>query len=169
MPAYGELVEFFMSPKVALIIFTLFLVAYITFIDVEGGFQGNFLHFGPGTNEQNTTSFMGVKLDTWTKVGLLYVVSFFASLLTSYYQTVMSNNIHSYIWNRALSSVPYSKTWTYAIVLMEPFFYQVLSIVQFFTNMTLQLQFIIPQFLGGLIAEVPFTLQRLGEKRFDQL
>lgn len=165
----GGIVEFFMSPKVALIIFTVFLVAYIVFIDVEGGFKGKFLHFGPGTTEENTTSFMNIKLDSWQKVGVLYVVSFLASLLTTYYQSVMGNNIHSYIWNRALSSIPYSKTWTYAIVLMEPFFYQILSIIQFFTNMTLQLQFIIPQFLGGIIAELPFTLQRLGEKRFDQL
>lgn len=165
----GALIEFFMSPKVAVIIFTLFLVSYITFIDEEGGFKGNFLHFGPGTDEKNMTSFLGVKLDTWTKVILLYVVSFLASLMTSYYQTVMSNNIHSYIWNRALKSVPYSRTWTYAIVMLEPFFYQVLSIIQFFTNMTLQLQFIIPSFIGSLIADVPFTLQRLGEKRFDEL
>ena len=165
----GGIVEFFMSPKVALIIFTVFLVAYIVFIDVEGGFKGKFLHFGPGTTEENTTSFMNIKLDSWQKVGVLYVVSFLVSLLTTYYQSVMGNNIHSYIWNRALSSIPYSKTWTYAIVLMEPFFYQILSIIQFLTNMTLQLQFIIPQFLGGIIAELPFTLQRLGEKRFDQL
>jgi hypothetical protein len=165
----GGMIEFFMSPKVALIIFTLFLVAYIVFIDEEGGFQGKFLHFGPGTNAENTTSFMNIKMDTWQKVILLYIVSFFASLLTTYYQSVMSNNIHSYIWNRALKTMPYSKTWTYAIVLMEPFFYQILSVVQFFTSLTLQLQFIIPQFIGSLIADIPFTLHRLGEKRFDQL
>jgi hypothetical protein len=166
---FGSIVEFFMSPKVALIVFTLFLVAYIAFIDEEGGFKGKFLHFGPGTDASNTTSFMNIRLDSWKKVGLLYVVSFFASLLTTYYQSVMANNIHSYIWNRALTTMPYSKTWTYAIVLMEPFFYQILSIVQFFTSLTMQLQFILPQFLGSLIADVPFTLKRLGEKRFDQL
>jgi hypothetical protein len=166
---FENVVEFFMSPKVALIIFTLFLVGYIAFIDVEGGFKGKFLHFGPGTTADNTTTFMNIKLDSWEKVGVLYVVSFFAAMLTTYYQSVMGNNIHSYIWNRALDKIPYSKTWTYAIVLMEPFFYQILSIIQFFTNMTLQLQFIIPQFFGSLIAELPFTLQRLGEKRFDQL
>jgi hypothetical protein len=33
----------------------------------------------------------------------------------------------------------------------------------------MQLQFIIPQFVGSLIADLPFTLHRLGEKRFDQL
>jgi hypothetical protein len=158
-----------MSPKVALIIFTLFLVAYIVFIDEEGGFSQSFLHFGPGTDAKTTTNFLGIKLDSWSKVGVLYVVSFLSALLTTYYQTVMSNNIHSYIWNRALKSVPYSRTWTYIVVLMEPFFYQILSVIQFFTNMTMQLQFILPQFLGSLIADVPFTLQRLGEKRFDQL
>jgi hypothetical protein len=165
----GAILEFFMSPKVALIVFTLFLVAYIVFIDEEGGFTGKFLHFGPGTDASNTTSFMNIKLDTWNKVGLLYAVSFFAALLTTYYQSVMSNNIHSYIWNRALTSIPYSKTWTYAIVMMEPFFYQILSVVQFFTSLTMQFQFILPQFLGSLIADLPFTLKRLGEKRFDQL
>jgi hypothetical protein len=165
----GAILEFFMSPKVALIIFTLFLVAYIVFIDEEGGFKGKFLHFGPGTDASNTTSFMNIKLDSWQKVGLLYAVSFFAALLTTYYQSVMSNNIHSYIWNRALDTIPYSKTWTYAIVMMEPFFYQVLSIIQFFTSLTMQLQFILPQFVGSLIADLPFTLKRLGEKRFDQL
>jgi hypothetical protein len=169
MAGFGDIVEFFMSPKVALIIFTLFLVSYIIFIDEEGGFKGKFLHFGPGTTADNTTSFMNIKLDNWNKVILLYVVSFFASLLTTYYQSVMGNNIHSYIWNRALTTIPYSKTWTYAIVLMEPFFYQILSIIQFFTSLTMQFQFIIPQFLGGLIAELPFTLRRLGEKRFDEL
>lgn len=166
---FDEVLEFFMSPKVALIVFTLFLVAYLIFIDEEGGFGESFLHFGPGKDEASTTKFLGIKLDNWTKVILLYIVGFFSSLMTSYYQTVMSNNIHSYIWNRALTSVPYSKTWTYIIVMMEPFFYQILSIIQFFTNMTMQLQFIIPQFVGSFIADIPFTLQRLGEKRFDQL
>ncbi len=68
-----------------------------------------------------------------------------------------------------MTTIPYSKTWTYAIVLMEPFFYQILSVVQFFTSLTMQFQFILPQFVGSLIADLPFTLQRLGEKRFDQL
>ena len=165
----GAILEFFMSPKVALIVFTLFLVAYIVFIDEEGGFKGKFLHFGPDTDASNATSFMNIKLDSWNKVGLLYAVSFFAALLTTYYQSVMSNNIHSYIWNRALTTIPYPKTWTYAIVLMEPFFYQILSVVQFFTSLTMQFQFILPQFVGSLIADLPFTLKRLGEKRFDQL
>ena len=153
-----------MSPKVALIIFTLFLVGYIAFIDEEGGFTQDFLKWGP-----SNTRFLGVKLDSWHKVIMMYLVGFTSALMTTYYRTVMSNNIHSYIWNRALESVPYSKTWTYIIVMLEPFFYQVLEIIQFFTTLTMQFQFIVPQFVGGFLADIPFTLQRLGEKRFDQL
>jgi hypothetical protein len=170
MPGFAaRILEFFLSPKVALVIFTLFLVGYITFIAEEGGFTKSFLHFGPGTDKDNTTTFIGIRLDSWTKVGTLYAISFLSALLTSYYQTVMGDNLHSYIWNKAIDTVPYSKTWTYIVVLIEPFFYQILGIIQFFTNMTMQLQFILPQFVGSLIAETPFVLRRLGEKRFDQL
>jgi hypothetical protein len=165
----NALFDFFMSPKIALFIFIIFIIGYIIFIDVEGGFTEQFLHFGPGTTDKNTTKFLGIKLDSWSKVAMLYVVGFFAAMLTTYYQTVMGQNIHSYIWNRAIKSVPYSRTWTYAVVILEPLFYQILSIIQFFTNMTLQMQFILPQFLGSYLADVPFTLKLLGEKRFDQL
>ena len=169
MPGANEIVDFFFSPKVALFIFTIFIVSYLIFLDEEGAFNEKFLHFGPGDSDKNTTTFLGIKLDTWPKTIMLYVVGFFSALLTTYYQTVMGQNLHSYIWNKAIDTIPFSKTWTYAIIIMEPFFYQVLQIIQFFTNLTLQLQFIIPQFIGSYIADVPFTIRMLGDKRFDQL
>ncbi len=73
----------------------------------------------------------------------------------------MTNNLHSYIWNRAVPEVPFSRKWTYIVVLAEPFIMQVLSITQFFTNLTMQLQF-----LGSMIIEIPFTIQRLQEKTY---
>ena len=99
----------------------------------------------------------------------LYAVGFFTSLMTSYYQWIMSNNIHSYVYNRAISEVPYSRFWIYLINILEPFFYQILAVIQFFTTLTMQLQFILPQFVGSLFADMPFTLQRLGEKRYAEL
>jgi hypothetical protein len=33
----------------------------------------------------------------------------------------------------------------------------------------MQFQFFVPQFLGSLVADMPFTLKRLGEKKFSQL
>ena len=158
------LVSFFMEPKVVLVVFTLFLVSYIIFLDEEGAFNNGFLQFGPGSG-----SFLGIKIDTWTKVIALYAVGFFASLMTSYYQWIMANNIHSYVYNRAIKHVPYSRFWIYMVNLLEPFFYQILQIVQFFKTLTMQLQFILPQFLGSLLADMPFTLQRLGEKTYAEL
>ena len=158
------IVNFFMSPKVVLVLFTLFLVGYIVFLDQEGAFKDGFLQFGPGTG-----SFIGIKLDSWSKVIALYAVGFFTSLMTSYYQWIMGNNIHSFVYNRAIEEVPYSRFWIYVITIMEPFFFQILEIIQFFTTLTMQFQFILPQFVGSLLADMPFTLKRLGEKRYSEL
>jgi len=158
--------DFFMNPKVALFIFTIFVIGYLVFLDMEGAFTEKFLHFGPGTTPENTTTFLGIKLDSWQKVGLLYVVGFLSALLSTYYQSVVGQNLHMYIWNRAVKEVPFSRFWTYFIILVEPFFYQILQVIGFFTNLTLQLQFIIPQFIGSYLADVPFTVKLLGEKTF---
>ncbi len=157
-------VTFLMEPKVVLVLFTFFLVGYLIFLDEAGAFSTTFLQFGPGEG-----TLLGIKLDSWPKVITLYAVGFFTSVMTSYYQWIMANNIHSYVYNRAVSEVPYSRFWIYLINILEPFFYQILAVVQFFTTLTMQFQFILPQFLGSLVADMPFTLQRLGEKKYAEL
>ena len=159
--------DFLSSPKTILGISAVFLSGYVSFIAVEGGFSSTFLHFGPGTNESNTTSFLGITLDTWPKVVLMYFVSFLSSVMSTYYNYAMTNNLHSYIWNRAVPKVPFSRRWTYVVTLAEPFIMQVLTITDFFTNLTMQLQFILPQFIGGMIIEIPFSIQRLREKEYE--
>jgi hypothetical protein len=161
------LADFLSSPKTILMFSAIYLTAYITFIGKEGGFTSQFLHFGPGTNASNTTTFVGIVLDTWQKVILMYFVSFLSSIMNTYYLYAMTNNLHSYIWNRAVPKVPFSRRWTYVVILAEPFILQVLSVTQFFTNLTMQLQFIIPQFIGSMIIEIPFTIQRLREKEYE--
>jgi hypothetical protein len=97
----------------------------------------------------------------------MYVAGFLSAFMSTYYNYAMTNNLHSYIWNRAVPKVPFSKRWTYIVIFSEPFFYQVLNIITFFTSLTMQLQFIIPQFIGSMIIEIPFSLQRLREKEFE--
>jgi hypothetical protein len=155
------------SPKTIMFISTVFLAGYMAFIQVEGGFSSQFLHFGPGTNEDNTTSFIGITLDTWSKVILMYFVSFLSSLMNTYYLYAMTNNLHSYIWNRAMPHVPFSKKWTYIVILSEPLLMQILQVTSFFTTLTLQLQFILPQFIGSAIVEIPFTIAMLRLKTFE--
>jgi hypothetical protein len=161
-----HLADWLNSPKTIIFISTVFLAGYMAFIQVEGGFSSQFLHFGPGTNEDNTASFIGIVLDTWSKVILMYFVSFLSSLMNTYYLYAMTNNLHSYIWNRAMPHVPFSKKWTYVVILSEPLLMQILQITSFFTTLTLQLQFIIPQFIGSAIIEIPFTIAMLRLKTF---
>ena len=163
----GKIANILSSPKSILLISGLYLTVYMCFIGLEGGFTSQFLHFGPGTDETNTTAFLGIVLNSWKKVIAMYFVSFLSSLMNTYYTYAMSNNLHSYIWNRAIPKVPFSKKWTYVVILAEPFLMEILSITSFFTSLTMQLQFIIPQFIGSVIVEIPFTIQRLREKEYE--
>lgn len=163
----NKIADYLSSPKTIIMISGIYLTGYTVFIVNEGGFSDQFLHFGPGINQTNTTKFLGITLDTWPKVILIYFISFLSSLMNTYYVYAMTNNLHSYIWNRAVPNVPFSRKWTYIVILLEPFILQVLTITQFFTNLTMQLQFIIPQFIGSTIIEIPFTIQRLREKTYE--
>jgi hypothetical protein len=161
-----DIVDFLMKPSVAFIIMILFLTGYLVFISLEGGFSKKFLHFGPGKDAETQTQFLGMKLDSWTKVILLYIISFFAAMVQAYYGSVMSLGIHSYLWNVTVTEMPHSKFWTYVIIVTEPIIYQILYIINLFVNLTLQLQFILPGLLGGYLASLPFDLKRLSTKTF---
>ena len=158
--------EFFLSPKVALLIFLGFLIIYIVLLDTQGAFQTKLWHFGPGTTPENTAYFMGIAMDTWPKVLVLYAISFITALVTSYYSSAIGENLHTYIWNVAVPHVPYSKFWTYLIVILEPFLYQLLALLEIATYFTCQLQFFVPSFFGRMLASLPFDLARLATKTF---
>ena len=154
--------NYLFEPRIAFVIFVAFIIGYLVFLDEEGAFK-NFTKFGPEPN----TKFLGMKLDTWKKVILVYFVGFLSAILQSYYGTVMFDFIHSKLWNPAYKeTIPISKTWASVIVTMEPLLYWFLSIVQFFITLTMQLQFIIPQFIGQLIIDIPYGLMKIGEKKF---
>jgi len=79
----------------------------------------------------------------------------------------MFDFIHSKLWNPAYKEkIKISKTWASLIVSLEPLLYWFLSIVQFFITLTMKLQFIIPQFLGQVIIDIPYGLMKISEKTF---
>ncbi len=106
-------------------------------------------------------------LDSWDKVILVYVIGFFSSLLTTYYSTVSYDFIHSFIWNPAYTkTIPVSKWWTSLIVTLEPILYWTLGILNFFINLTMELQYIIPKFIGNMIVNVPYGLYKVNQKKY---
>ena len=152
------------APSLAIFVFMIFMIAYFIFLDLEGGFENGFLQFGPGGNkEEHTTYFMSIKVDTWTKVYVLYLVSFLSGLLTSYYNMTLDKKFMPML-NKEV--VPYGMSETYFISLLDPLIMEILHIIQVFATITLQLQFILPSIIGTYIAKVPFILSSLSEKTF---
>lgn len=153
----------FFEPRVAFCLFVFFMVGYMLFLDEEGAFN-NFFAFGPDPGIR----FLGMSMDTWSKVLLVYAVGFISSLLQGYYQTVMFDFIHSKLWNPAYKErIPVSKRWAQMIVTVEPLLNWMLSIVQFFVTMTMRFQFIVPQLLGQLLIDLPYGLMKIEEKKFS--
>ena len=152
----------FFEPRMAFCLFVFFIVGYMLFLDEEGALN-NFFGFGPDPS----IKFLGMSLDTWHKVLLVYAVGFITSLLQGYYSTVMFDFIHSKLWNPAYRQrIPVSKLWAQTIVTMEPLLDWMLDIVQFFITMTMRFQFILPQLLGQIIVDLPYGLMKIEENKF---
>jgi len=164
---FSDILDFLFKPLVAFTILVAFLVTYLVFIGLEGGFTEKFLHFGPGTTPENTTTWINIKMDTWPKVITLYIIGFLSALINQYYMYAVSENLHSYVWQRAEKVIPFDKPSTLFVLFSEPIIFQILSVIQFFTTLTLQIQFILPEMVGGFIAHVPGVMRRLEGKKFD--
>ena len=154
-------VSFLFKPKVSFYIFLISLVVYLILLDDEGAFKNNFLKFGPDPN----TKFLGMAMNTWEKVVLVYFISFFSSLLQTYSSTAMFNFIYLKIWNPSYKKkINLSKTWAQIITSAEPLLSWVLGVLQFFVSMTMQLQYLIPQFLGQALTSIPYGLLKVDQK-----
>jgi len=163
MGLFSFLKRTFFEPRIAFGLFIFFMVGYMFFLDEENAFQ-NFFAFGPDPSIR----FLGMSINTWNKVILVYAVGFISSLLQGYYQTVMYDFIHSKLWNPAYKErIPMSKRWAKTIVTVEPLLDWMLDIVQFFVTMTMRFQFILPQLLGQIVVEIPYALMKIEEKKFS--
>ena len=163
-----SLVMFFFEPRNALFLFAIFLIIALVFLDAEGAFQKKFLAFGPCKNPADQTTFLQMKLDTWPKVCIVYAIAFLSSIMDNYYGTVSFDFIHSYAWNILVKTIDYSKFWTYAVVIIEPLLLVILNTIKIFILITQQLQFILIQFLGASIINIPYAMYRLGTKKFTR-
>jgi hypothetical protein len=158
--------EFLLNPFFAIAIFVAFLIGLFIYLDIEGSFKNGFLHVGPGDDRETTTSFLGVKVDSWTKVLILYAIGFVTGLLTSYYNNVVGESLGRAVFDPNVSEVPYGQVGVYTITLMDPFIYETLKIIGYLTTFTLQFQFILPIILGEYLGDLPFILKILASKTY---
>lgn len=162
MHSFSFLKRTFFEPRMAFCVFVFFILGYMLFLDEEGAFK-TFFAFGPDPSVR----FLGMSMDTWHKVLLVYAVGFISSLLQGYYETVMYDFIHSKLWNPAYRErISVSKRWAQTIVTVEPLLDWMLNIVQFFVTMTMRFQFILPQLLGQIVIDVPYGLMKIEENKF---
>lgn len=158
--------SFLLNPFLAVAIFITFLIFFFVYLDLEGSFENGFLHIGPGDDRENTTSFLGVKVDSWSKVFTLYTIAFSTGLLTSYYDNVVGESLGRPVFDPNITDLPYSQLSVYTITLLDPFIYQTLKIVGYLTTFTLQFQFIFPIILGEYLGDLPFILKILQSKTY---
>ncbi len=167
MSILSKLYDFFNNPIVVLLIMLTFLLGYYLSFGLTIGFSNHFFSFGPTKDKDgNHTKFMGINIDSWKLVGVVYVIIFISTVIQVYYQNVIGKNFNSLIFNKSTKIIPYSKLLTYLVLLVDPFINILLTIIRFYATATFQIQYVIPQFIGSYIINLPFTLKWLSGKEF---
>tara|TARA_A100001011_G_scaffold394953_1_gene488587 strand:- start:1818 stop:2321 length:504 start_codon:yes stop_codon:yes gene_type:complete len=161
-----QLKKIFTTPQIALGTFTTWVAIFVIILGVMGAFSKKFMHFGPSTDPETSATFLGAPIDTWPKTILLYILGFLSSIISSYYNLVFGawtiNNIHNEK-NKDLS--PISKKTAKIMLLISPIASNINHLLELFLTLTLQLQFILPQLLGDILASILVSLSFLNKKR----
>ena len=158
-----NLKKFLYKPQTAFSIFSIFIIIYLVILGKEGAFSNGFLNFGPSDD----TKFLTLKLDTWTKVWTVYSIAFLSSFITTYYRNITFDQVHSLLWNPVFKKrMPISKSLMSVIIIGEPILFWILDILNFFIDLTLELQFILPKFIGSIIIDIPYGIYKANQKKY---
>lgn len=161
MVSWNFIKKYIFDPKVTLYIFSLFLVIYIYFLYNNNAFSDEFLNFGPC----DKTKFLSMKIDTWDKVYMLWIIGFTTAFFTNYYRSVNYDFVFSKIWNPAYKKkLSISKPTASVLMFFDPILNYITLILNLFVNLTMKLQFILPGFIGMIFAKIPYAYYKLEEK-----
>ena len=160
-----KLEKYLTSPQLAIASFTTWVFIFVLILGMMGAFSKNFLHFGPSTDEETTTEFLGAQIDTWPKVIQLYLLGFFTSIMHTYYETVYNAWAINYVKDVKTKHINVKKTIAYIMIFLDPIISNINNILELFLTLTLQLQFLIPQMLGNLVASIMVSHAYLKKKK----
>lgn len=161
--------KFFFNPIIATNIILLILSLYLFILHKNNIFDENFFHFGPGTNEQNTITFIHTKVDSWNMVWLVWIIGFTTTALQKYYWTAVSDYIYLNIRNPSIKKLNCPKSSLTFVVFFRSFISISLSVLSMFTYLTGQLQFILPSLITSLIMIAPLDIHYLNQKKFTKV
>lgn len=159
-----NLVQLLINPTNALVVFCVILCIALIMLDDEGAFSKKFTHFGPGTD----VTFLHIKLDTWSKVYIVYAISFVVAFLQTYYhEFIQEEFIDSRFINPAVTEkLPATATATKVILASNPIITWILDIITVFITMTMQLQFVLPQLIATMCVLYPYYVEKFNENKF---
>ena len=145
----------------AMNLFVIAMLAMLFFLDEEGAFK-NFTHFGPSED----TKFLNMKVNTWAKITIVYVISFLSAFLTQFFRAnITTGFFSSQLANHAVNKLDVTRGEAQYLIWSHPLSWWFLSIVGFMVTLTMQLQFMLFALCGSMIAEIPFYLSILSEKK----
>ena len=153
------------NPQTALGTFSIWVLIFIFILGMMGAFSDKFMHFGPSTDPETATEFLGAHIDTWPKVIQLYLLGFFSSIMHTYYSTVYDAWMMNQVKDTKTKHVTIKKSIAYLMITLDPIISNINSILELFLTLTLQLQFLIPQMLGNLIASIMVSKAYLNKKK----
>ena len=108
-----------------------------------------------------------MKIDTWKKVILLYVLAFLTSIFNRYYNYVIEQKFHLEVWNPACEkpmNIP--RLFAYFVMIFEPLLYFFAELFNFFLYYTMQLQFILPKLLSDICMQIPYMIYTVNLKNY---
>ena len=158
--------SFLTNPFIATNIILVILVIYVYILTKNKILGEDFFHFGPGTTPENTVKFINRKVDTWNMVWIVWIVGFTTTLLQKYYWTSIRDYIYLKIRNDSVNSVDCDKSQLSYVIFFKVIINAILTVLGFFTYLTVQLQFIIPGVLTSFLIYIPLELGKLKRKKY---
>lgn len=159
--------KLFSNPKVAFITFAIWIVIFLLILKSKGVFSKKFLHFGPSTDPETQTNFLGSPIDTWSKVITLYILGFLSVLFSTYYHDIFKTWIINSVKDHKEKKINMCKITAYLLTIADPVLYSINRVLELFVLLTLQLQFFIPQIIGELFITIISTRAFLSKKKFN--
>ena len=157
--------ELFMKPEIANLVLVLFLFGAFYYLHKQNALD-KFLRFGP--NKEKPAEFIGMKIDNWERCLMVMITSFVISLISNYVETVNKDKWQRFLNQDSLKDpIQMSKSVAQLIVFITPILFRLLDILKFFLNTTFEIQYIIPNLIGKMLIEVPYSFYKISQQKFD--